>query len=293
MDHMMPEMDGIEATAAIRKLGEKFSKMPIIALTANAVQGAKEMFLANGFSDFISKPIEMHVMNEMLSTWLPPEKITHTTESETDDEKADTDEVMGFMSALDSISEINTRIGISRVSGVETMYHSALAFFTRKVVSECKQMSSFIESRDVDSFAIRVHAMKSKLSTIGAIKLSETAARLELAAKNKDIEYCSEHYPSYHAELLALHKKLLDVFPDEEKINNKKAGDAAYLNEHLQKALAAADNLDHDTSVKIFGDLLSYNFGDSVNTELKNAMMAVEEFDFDKVMEILRRIASS
>jgi CheY-like chemotaxis protein len=75
MDHMMPKMDGMEATQAIRKLGGEYERLPIIALTANAVSGMREMFLNNGFSDFISKPIRMQELNKVLKKWMPPEKI--------------------------------------------------------------------------------------------------------------------------------------------------------------------------------------------------------------------------
>ena len=294
MDHMMPEMDGIETAVAMRKLGEKYTKLPIIALTANAVQGAKEMFFAHGFNDFISKPIEVHVMNGMLSTWLPPEKITIITRPEKDYEEfsgeAGTNKTLDFMSALDTINEINTEIGISRVSGVEDMYHDTLSLFIKIVTSECNYMSAFIDSGDIDGFAIRVHAMKSKLSTIGAMGLSETAARLELAAKNKDMAYCAEHYPAYKAELLSLHERLSEIFPADDKTSNRKAGDSAYLNEQLPKVLAAADDLNNDACSKTLNDLLTYDFGDPVNEELQNAMIAVVEFNFDKVAEILGRI---
>jgi CheY-like chemotaxis protein len=76
MDHMMPVMDGIEATQRIRNLpGGRFKTLPIIALTANAVAGVKEMMLAAGMNDFISKPIEASELNEVLLAWLPHEKI--------------------------------------------------------------------------------------------------------------------------------------------------------------------------------------------------------------------------
>jgi len=75
MDHMMPKMDGMEATREIRKLGGKFEMLPIIALTANAVSGMKEMFLSNGFNGFISKPVSMKDLNDLLKEWLTPEKI--------------------------------------------------------------------------------------------------------------------------------------------------------------------------------------------------------------------------
>ncbi len=76
MDHMMPVMDGIEATAEIRKMEENYyKKLPIIALTANALVGAKELFVKEGMNDFLSKPIEMDKLNEILQKWLPREKV--------------------------------------------------------------------------------------------------------------------------------------------------------------------------------------------------------------------------
>jgi len=76
MDHVMPRMDGIETTREVRKLKGKFEKLPIVALTINTAAGAKEMFLANGFNSFISKPIVLREMDKMLKEWLSPEKIS-------------------------------------------------------------------------------------------------------------------------------------------------------------------------------------------------------------------------
>jgi len=78
MDHMMPDMDGMETVAAIRALGGRFEKMPIAALTANVVVGMKEVFLQNGFDDFLPKPIEMTKLHELIERWLPIEKRVYT-----------------------------------------------------------------------------------------------------------------------------------------------------------------------------------------------------------------------
>jgi CheY-like chemotaxis protein len=80
MDHMMPEADGIETTAQIRAMGGKYETLPIIALTANAVQGVREMFLANGFDDFLSKPVNIGELVRILENWLPAEKIREKAE---------------------------------------------------------------------------------------------------------------------------------------------------------------------------------------------------------------------
>jgi len=74
MDHMMPGMNGIEATAAIRALGTRFEKLPIVALTANAIVGMREMFLKNGLDDFLSKPIEISKLEELIARWVPKER---------------------------------------------------------------------------------------------------------------------------------------------------------------------------------------------------------------------------
>jgi CheY-like chemotaxis protein len=75
MDHMMPGMDGMEATAVIRSLeGERFKKLPIVALTANAITGMEEVYLENGFSDYLSKPIDLQTLNGILERWIPAEK---------------------------------------------------------------------------------------------------------------------------------------------------------------------------------------------------------------------------
>jgi CheY-like chemotaxis protein len=77
MDHLMPEMDGLEVTKQIRALGDDdsyYADLPIVALTANAVSGTREMFLENGFNDFLSKPIDTIRLNAILETWIPKEK---------------------------------------------------------------------------------------------------------------------------------------------------------------------------------------------------------------------------
>jgi CheY-like chemotaxis protein len=78
---MMPEMDGVEATHRVRKLGGKYENMPIIALTANAVSGAQEMFLANGFNGFLSKPIDSQKLADCLLKWLPEKTLVKDEET--------------------------------------------------------------------------------------------------------------------------------------------------------------------------------------------------------------------
>ncbi|MDR1802592.1 MAG: response regulator, partial [Treponema sp.] len=203
MDHMMPKMDGIEATGEIRKLGPKYEKLPIIALTANAVAGMREMFLANGFNGFISKPIAVLELDKVLMEWLSVEKVKSGGESETEN-PADVDVFDSFMAGISQINEINQEIGLSRFPGMKEVYRITVEMFHKKLLMECNSMTDFLAAEDTESFAISIHAMKSSLATIGAMKLSEAAAELENASKNRKTDFCQEKFPVLMEKLLAL-----------------------------------------------------------------------------------------
>ncbi|MDR2007116.1 MAG: response regulator, partial [Acidaminococcales bacterium] len=295
MDHMMPEMDGIEATAEIRKLGRKYESLPIIALTANAVQGAKGMFLANGLNDFISKPIDTHELNGILVKWLPREKVELCREAD-DAEDGETEPTGGepksdFLNSLGKIGEVNKEIGLSRVANSEDMYRSMLELFYKNMLPECGKMSEFLRDNNTQGFSILVHAMKSSLSTIGAMKLSQTASELETASKNSELDYCLEVFPDFNEKLVSLHKQLEIVFPSENDTSGKKAGDIDHLRENVQKAIAAADDFDSDAGFEAIHNLLDYDFGEPNNTLLKNAARAFKEFDCVSAAENLKKIS--
>jgi len=292
MDHMMPEMDGVEATNIIRKIGDKYKKLPIIALTANAVQGAKEMFLSNGFNGFISKPIDMQEMYKILKEWLPTEKIEIKKDEKKEASKDKTQSE--FISTINKINDINTEIGLERVSGMEDMYKETLELFNNKIAADCDIMSDKLNNGDIKGFSILIHAMKSGLSTIGAMGLSDTALRMETASKNNDIEFCSQRFPLFKSKLLSLNEKLSVIFPNKtETETKKKKGEMDYLITNIEKALSAADDFDGDTSLNIINDLLNYDFGAQNNDALEKAATALKDFNFDAAAEELNKLKKS
>ncbi|MDR1578724.1 MAG: response regulator, partial [Synergistaceae bacterium] len=285
MDHMMPEMDGIEATAEIRKLGGKYETLPIIALTANAVQGAREMFLANGLIDFISKPIDARELNEILLKWLPKEKIEWSKEAAEPAGAADAavktaESAGGFLTRIGEIGDINTELALKRMSGREDVYRDAVTGFNKTVLRECGKMSDFLNDNNIQGFSILVHAMKSVLAAIGAVKLSETALELETASKNQELDYCLKAFPDFKERLLSLHGRLAEILPGEENgVSKRKTGNMESLRESVQKAIAAADDFESDAGLEAISHLLEYDFGERNNTLLENAAQAFKEFD--------------
>jgi CheY-like chemotaxis protein/HPt (histidine-containing phosphotransfer) domain-containing protein/anti-sigma regulatory factor (Ser/Thr protein kinase) len=292
MDHMMPDMDGIETTAEIRKQGGKYMDVAIIALTANAIKGAKEMFLANGFNEFISKPIEMPVLTEALIKWLPETKVREITQEAkaTDDSGAYDD----FIQTMSGIDEIDTETGLRRVNGLTDMYIGNLKLFHRKLAADGEKMSAYLSDGDIKAFSIIVHAMKSVLAGVGAAGLSDTAYRLETASKDDDAEYCNEHFPDFIENLLALHSKLSLIFPMEESgKEEKEKGDAAYLTENVQKAIEAINDFNVDSSIDMVSKLTAYDFGGDVNTMLTAALTALKQYNYDEAKNCLTGLLSS
>jgi len=282
-------MDGVEATGEIRKLGEKYKRLPIIALTANAVQGAREMFLSSGFDGFISKPIDIQEMYRILKEWLPLEKIEIKREKapENTEEEGSSE----FLQAMTRIDEINVEVGLSRVSNMENMYKETLELFNQKLIPECDNMYNMINYGDINGFSISVHAMKSALSTIGAMSLSEAALRLETSAKDNDFGFCVERFPAFRNKLVKLHEELSVVFPNKvEKKSKKKNGDKAYLKEKLVKALEAASDFDNDAGLSVVSDLLNYDFGERNNDLLESIAKAFKDFDFSAATELLNKL---
>ena len=287
MDHMMPNMDGVEATTMIRELGGKYENLTIIALTANAVQDARKMFLANGFNGFLSKPIIVSELNQTLMKWLPPQKIVEKKITE-DMNNETTDSSAAFIETLRHIDDINVEIGLDNFAGAMNMYRETIEIFYKKLIDDCVIMTRFLEENDAANLAIHVHGMKSSLALVGATRMSKVAANMEAASKKGDIDYCREQFPALKEELLVLHEKLSAAFPDTGVVKEKPLGDAAYLRENVQRALNAADDFDRECCVEAVKNLLTYDFGEPTNGLLEQALSSLNEFNIGNAAEVLR-----
>jgi len=231
-------------------------------------------------------------MYKILKEWLPTDKI-EVKKDMTTEEDDKTDINSEFLLALNKIDEINAEIGLSRVSGMENMYRETLELFNQKLLAECEGMYAKIKHGDISGFAISVHAMKSALSTVGAMSLSEAAFRLETAAKANDFEFCVQRFPVFRDKLLNLHEDLLIIFPDKKEESKKEVGGKAYLKGQIEKALKAASDFDSDAGLIIINDLLTYDFGEQNKALLEKAASAFEEFNCSEATEQLNKLLSS
>ena len=199
MDHMMPEMDGIETTTAIRaweKEQQDKKEIPIIALTANAVVGMREMFMEKGFSDFLAKPIDVSKLDEILDKWIPKDKREKLIEEESSP-------VQRSYSLL--IPGVDTIKGITMTGGTVDLYMQVLSLFRKDAQERISVLKTAPSEGTLRLFITQVHALKSASAALGAADLSDRAAQLEAAGKAGNMNFIQEnlHEFTVHLEELA------------------------------------------------------------------------------------------
>ncbi|MCL1866448.1 MAG: ATP-binding protein, partial [Oscillospiraceae bacterium] len=172
MDHMMPEMNGIEATKILREMGYKKT---IIVFTANAITGNKEMFLKNGFDDFISKPIDSGELNVVLNKYI----------KETPNPKK-----------MEAVSAKSAAFSNALAKAVAKDIGKAISTFEKELAKQ--------SDMDYTSYITTAHGLKSALLNIGESELSKFALMMETAGKNKDIEVILKDTPTFVEELQAV-----------------------------------------------------------------------------------------
>ncbi len=252
MDHMMPELDGVQTVRLIRQReGDYFKKVPIIALTANAVAGMREMFLREGFDGFLSKPIELGRLHEVLKEFLPHYLIEYKDNMKYEKKKETSTVRIAGMDMAVAAAHCGSEEAV--LSLLDTVYHEG--------INKLKQINEYYMNKDFESYAIEVHALKSVAKSIGAVELSELAKAHEFAAKQGNMQtiddsffklmddyrsllyaikpYAKQNAPAVRAEAplpkVEAEKKLSDISAAIAEFNIKRAEDI--LDEMLATAL--------------------------------------------------------
>ncbi|GHU37029.1 hypothetical protein AGMMS50256_34430 [Betaproteobacteria bacterium] len=202
MDHMMPDMDGLETTRRIRMLdGERYTKIPIVALSANAIAGARELFLASGMNDFISKPIEPHELNAVLIKWLPPDKLTfpevawdemkerrNTDRRRTERRRTEQSSAPARGGEGDSraVIVIDQDAGIARLENDKQLYREILVDFRQEHQGVIEEIRNRLTANESEAARRLAHTLKSTAALIGAERLRQAALAVEMALADDD-----------------------------------------------------------------------------------------------------------
>jgi CheY-like chemotaxis protein/HPt (histidine-containing phosphotransfer) domain-containing protein len=233
MDHMMPVMDGIETVKQIR--GKGYTR-PIIALTANAVAGQADIFMANGFNGFISKPIDIRELNAALNKYVrdrqPPEVVEAARAAYGDGVVADT--ALQLDPELARIFTNDAEKAMAIIQGYEAR--------------------GSYEGSDLQMYIINVHALKSALANIGETKLSGLAKELEQAGREKNTAYITDETPAFMRGLRAVVEKLKPG-KKEHGVGEATEEELAYMHKMLLAIKEACAEYDIDVAMATLTEL--------------------------------------
>ncbi len=276
MDHMMPEIDGVETTHIIRRFHEEYSEVPIIALTANAVDGTRQMFIEEGMNDFVPKPIEIKTITSKLYYWLPKEKIKRVYKKKEEEEKEKIE-----------IEGLDTEEAL-RLLGDEALFWSVLKDYYKVIERKTKIIKEYEEKEQWHEYTIEVHALKSASRQIGAMELAKKAEAMEAAgnARNGElIHQCTDEmllqYQHYYQVLQPyfVEKKL----PEGTKIPIT----FEVLSECFEHMKDAMEELDMDRMEKVIQEMEQYSYTDWQKEMFEQLREAVDNIDIDTCEEIL------
>ncbi len=275
MDHMMPEVDGVEATRIIRRLMPDYNGVPIIALTANAVSGAKEMFLSEGMDDFVAKPIELKEITAKLRRWLPKDKIIPANGKIKTASKVQTVEING----------LDTEKAIEQL-GSPGLYMSVLKEYYGAIGKKAAVIEDYANKGLIKEYTIEVHSLKSTSRQIGATELSNLAAELEKAGNDGNTAAIAEKTEALLMLYRGLAVLLKPYFPEEETSARRFAEPdeiIAMLNE-MQEALDNFDTLQID---EVIEKMSAFDYSDDQREYFENLCQAAEFSDIDSCGQVV------
>ena len=293
MDHMMPEMDGVEATKIIRQMG---IQVPIIALTANAIAGAKEMFLAEGMNDFLSKPIIKEALLKILRNWIPQDKLflvsNEKVNANRNFNRIENENDLDFWKEIELINGLSVKTGLERVSNKKDNYIRSLKLFINETEKNLNNLNECFSGADMQSFTAEIHSIKSSLANIGAMELSEKAQDLETASDRHDMDFCTINFPLFKDKLCSLNEKLKEVFsPEKQKSDNQEIpSEIPEILERMLNAFNVTDILAINREIK---NLDALELSGALKENIEQIKDAVLIMDYSKAAEVIGLVQQS
>ena len=260
MDQMMPEMDGIEAMRQVRKLGAHYQKgggAKIIVLTADAIKGARESLISQGFDEYLGKPINVAQLERLFVRYVAPSRITY------EDSSDDNNSSNSFSVLEDKLMGIDVAMGISNCGGKFEDYLKILKITYDYGEKQLEELKAAWEANDYETYIIKIHSLKSTSLNIGARGLSSMARSQEEEGRAGNYSYIDKHMQEFQDD----GRKILEVIKDLLIEHN-------VISDPSANAEESADELDDAMLLRLY----------------KNIDNCIDQFDFAKVFDILDEI---
>lgn len=291
LDHMMPDLDGITVLHKMREWEEYPCRFtPVIALTANAVTGAREMYLNEGFQNFLSKPVNPEKMEKMIMELLPKEKVIYgkpEPDFSAENRKEETEETV--LPELDGIDWNYAKLYCRDIAILQDTVNQ----FYQTMESEAAQLERFLtqlgksaetDPEALDQFRIKVHSMKNSAAMIGAVSLSGVAKMLEYAAKGGKIDVIESVAPVFLQEWGTMKEILKPAVQTDDAGESREEPDYELTKELLRLLRNAIEEMDVDTADEIIRQIKRFAYSEKIMTEVMgNLCLAVTDLDEEQV----------
>ena len=296
MDHMMPEMDGVEAMHRMRQI-EGYDKTPIFVLTANAVTGAKEQYLADGFDGFVSKPVVSEKLEQAIRDALPAELLKPNAAPEDTAAQKAANSLPEELPAVDGLDWNYAWMHLPERELLESTvkeFRDVLGIQADKLERMYEQVRAEPENTDfLSAYRIQVHGMKSAAATIGIVPLAGMAKMLEFAARDGEVGTMEKLHSVFLAEWRSYGEKLHGVFSSEEDAppeTEREEADADMLRAMFAMLRDALENMDVDAADETAAQLRSYRCPPAAEEKLPALLAAVADLDEDEANRIMSEI---
>ena len=301
LDHMMPEMDGVETLHAIRALENNPSvDTAVIALTANAVAGAREFYLKEGFQDYLTKPIDADKFESMLIEYLPDNVVYLTQEQNVSGEGGEENEAeISMMESKLSGVGFNVRNGLKYMGNDLALYGKVLQDFHLILKEKEDALKDFLKKRDMPGYAIIVHSLKGNARNLGADDLADEAFELEKMSKAGQLEDVEVRSPILF-NLMKNMRKDLKVYLDsenksgKENVDSKEETKLKISDEDWKQALrelaGRLDDFDGESVNEKLKELKRFDRPESDKKMLRLCEKAVKDYAYDIALEVVNAV---
>lgn len=281
LDHRMPQMDGMETLFAMKELPDnKNVDVPVIVLTANAVSGAKEEYLKAGFTDYLTKPVNGSLIEEMLIKYLPADKINVLNDNPGDEIVESKDSRQTHY--LEKIDGVDFETAVENCGGIQVL-ENVIKDFRISIDDKADAIEQYYNAGDLKNYEILVHALKSSARLIGAMELSAQAAYLESCADNGNVD----EIKAKTSDLLKLYRSYKEKLAVASEDSDLPLISDSQLDEAFSNIKEMVEIFDFDTADSIMKMLEGYSIPfekQEVFLKLQKLMVKV---DREGILELL------
>ena len=286
LDHRMPEMDGVETFKKMKVLnGNKNKNTPVIALTANAVSGAKQEYQEIGFNDYLAKPVNTNELERMIEHYLPQEKIVAVSVNHGEDFYTAADVGIPEDSFLNDLKEVDLQEAITNCGGSDVL-ENVVKDFLISLDSKADAIEGYLNEGDLRNYTVFVHALKSSARLIGAMELSKMAAEMEQAGNEGNLIALHQQTPEL-LEKYRSYKENLKAAMVEESDEDKPEISEEELKRAFKDIKELAEAYNYDAIDYILSMLGDYKIPDEYKDTFNKIKQCTVAVDRDGLLELL------